>query len=68
MNQEINYSRYIDRYLDGVMETDEKIWFEKELKDNKELEAELQFQKRIFEVISDNETMMYTRIGRNSLE
>ncbi len=58
MNQEINYSRYIDRYLDGVMETDEKIWFEKELKDNKELEAELQFQKRIFEVISDNETMM----------
>lgn len=56
MKQEINYSRYVDRYLEGVMSAGEKAWFEKELKDNAELQEEIRLQKKINIVISDQET------------
>jgi tetratricopeptide (TPR) repeat protein len=57
MKQEINYSRYVDRYLDGVMKTDERIWFEKELNASIELQEEVNIQKKIFAVISDTQTL-----------
>lgn len=57
MKQEINYSRYVDRYLDGVMESDEKIWFEKELENNEELKSEVSFQKRLLNVLADSEIL-----------
>lgn len=56
MKQEINYSRYVDRYLDGVMSISEKNWFEKELIDNAELQAEIDMQKKINKVLSDQDT------------
>ena len=56
MKQELNYSRYVDRYLDGVMSVSEKNWFEKELKDNAELQAEIDLQKKINKVLSDQDT------------
>ncbi len=57
MKQEIDYSRYVDRYLDGVMSASELNWFEKELQDNAELESEINLQKKIETVISDQETI-----------
>jgi len=47
----------VDRYLDGVMEAEEKIWFDKELEDNKDLQSEVSFQKKLFNVLSDKETL-----------
>jgi tetratricopeptide (TPR) repeat protein len=55
MKQEINYSRYVDRYLDGVMNSNEKIWFEKELEGNKELQESVSFHRRIMSAIADTE-------------
>ncbi len=52
MKQEINYSRYVDRYLDGVMSASEQVWFEKELKDNSELQSEIEMQRKIGKVRS----------------
>ena len=57
MKQEIDYSRYVDRYLDGVMSASEQIWFEKELKDNSELQSEVEMQRKIGKVLSDRDTM-----------
>lgn len=57
MKQEIKYSRYIDRYMEGVMSTDEKIWFEKELMDNDELKAEIELQRKIDKVLSESEVI-----------
>jgi tetratricopeptide (TPR) repeat protein len=57
MKQEINYSRYVDRYLDGVMAADEKIWFEKELECNDDLQSEVSFQKKMLDVLSDKEAL-----------
>jgi len=56
MKQEINYSRYVDRYLDGIMSASEKIWFEKELRDNAELLSEIDLQEKIGKVLADQET------------
>jgi tetratricopeptide (TPR) repeat protein len=53
MKQEINYSWYVDRYLEGVMNDAEKNWFEKELDGNKELKAEMELQKKLSVAIAD---------------
>jgi tetratricopeptide (TPR) repeat protein len=53
MKQEVNYSRYVDRYLDGVMSDSEQIWFEKELDDNAALKSELAMQQKIKTVLQD---------------
>jgi tetratricopeptide (TPR) repeat protein len=47
MKQQINYSRYADRYLDGVMSTEEELWFLKELDGNPELQEEVGLQQQI---------------------
>jgi tetratricopeptide (TPR) repeat protein len=57
MKQEIDYSRYVDRYLDGVMEAEEKIWFEKELDGNNDLQSELSFQKKISGALADKDAL-----------
>jgi len=57
MKQEINYSRYVDRYLDGVMSASEKLWFEKEIDSNVELQSEIDLQKKINHVISDKDIL-----------
>jgi tetratricopeptide (TPR) repeat protein len=55
MKQEMNYSRYVDRYLEGVMNTPERIWFEKELDGNHELQQEINLQKKLNIAIADKE-------------
>lgn len=55
--KDLDYGRYIDRYLDGVMTSDEKKWFELELQGNPELQAELDLFRKINTTIADKETM-----------
>lgn len=55
MKQEINYSRYVDRYLDGVMSPEEVDWFEKELDNNPGLYNEMDLQRKIHLAITSQE-------------
>jgi tetratricopeptide (TPR) repeat protein len=57
MKQEMNYSRYVDRYLEGVMKNAERIWFEKELDGNTELQQEINLQRKLNTVIADKDTL-----------
>jgi hypothetical protein len=42
----------VDRYLDGVMSTEERNWFEKELQDDMYLKKELELQEKIHETLA----------------
>ena len=55
MKSEINYSEFIQRYLEGIMSPEEKHWFEKELDSNPELQDELVLYQHIDSAISDKE-------------
>ena len=55
MKQEMNYSKYVDRYLENVMSKEERIWFEKELEGNLKLQDEVRLQRRLNEAIADKE-------------
>ncbi len=55
MKSEINYSEFIQRYLEGIMSSEEKLWFEKELELNPELQEELVLYQNIDCAISDKE-------------
>ena len=57
MKQEIDYSRYIDRYLGGVMTSDERIWFLKEVEGNGRLQEDLQLNQKLNSLIADQETI-----------
>jgi tetratricopeptide (TPR) repeat protein len=56
MKQEMNYSWYVDRYLEGVMNDAERNWFEKELDGNKKLRTEMELQKKLSIAIADWKT------------
>lgn len=55
MKQEMNYSKYVDRYLENVMGSEERIWFEKELEGNQKLQDEVNLQKKLHAAIADKE-------------
>lgn len=55
MKQEMNYSKYVDRYLENVMSKEERVWFEKELEGNLKLQDEVRLQKRLHKAIADKE-------------
>ena len=55
MEGKINYSEFIDRYLDKDLSGPELNWFEKELDSNSELQAELEFQKELNEAIGQGD-------------
>lgn len=55
MKQEMNYSKYVDRYLDGVMSVDEQFWFEKELKHDADLLEEVKLQKNLQKMLAEKE-------------
>jgi tetratricopeptide (TPR) repeat protein len=57
MKQEIDFSRYIDRYLCGVMSSDERIWFLKEVEGNKLLQEDLQLHQKLNSLISEQKTI-----------
>lgn len=55
MKQEMNYSKYIDRYLEDVMSIEERIWFEKELEGNLKLQNEVKLQRKVNLAIVDKQ-------------
>jgi hypothetical protein len=55
--KDLDYGKYIDRYLDGVMAPDEKKWFELELEGNQELQSDLQLFGKINLTLADKETL-----------
>ncbi len=57
MKQEMNYSEYVNRYLESVMSNEERIWFEKEMEGNQSLQNEVKLQRRLHAAIADKETL-----------
>ena len=57
MKKELDFSRYVDRYLEGVMSIEERIWFEKELQGNDPLQREMELQKSVSAMLADQEVL-----------
>ena len=57
MKKELDFSRYVDRYLDGVMSIEERVWFEKELQGNNELHLEIELQKSLNTMLENREVL-----------
>jgi tetratricopeptide (TPR) repeat protein len=57
MKHELNYKEYIDRYLQGEMGPDEKIWFEKEIDGNLSLKDEIRLRTQVDLVLADRELL-----------
>jgi tetratricopeptide (TPR) repeat protein len=57
MTHEIDYTEFIDRYLLNEMSSEEKAWFEKELKGNPSLQIEIDFHRKVDAVLSDQESL-----------
>lgn len=57
MEVKINYSEFIDRYLDKDLSGPELNWFEKELDSNSELQAELKLQKELNEALGQDDIL-----------
>jgi TolA-binding protein len=55
MRQDLNYSEYIERYLQGEMASDEKLWFEKEIEGDIYLQDEIKLRKQVNMVLSDRD-------------
>lgn len=59
MKHELNFTGYIDRYLNGTMSQNELNWFLKELDGNVQLQEELRMQKRLNDLIMDQKTISF---------
>src|SRR4030042_4769284 len=59
MKSQINYSEFIERYLDGEMNSPELIWFEKELDSNEWLQKEVKLRKKVNQAILDENSMKF---------
>lgn len=57
MKQEIDYVKFIERYLQGEMSREEIAWFEKELEGNENLKQELNLRKQVNDVLADKDMM-----------
>lgn len=61
MKKKINYSEFIERYLDGEMSPDEKLWFEKEIAGNRELDNEVRLRSRVNKAIGEDDVIQLRR-------
>jgi tetratricopeptide (TPR) repeat protein len=59
MTREIDYTEFIDRYLQDEMSPEEKVWFEKELDGNTALVEEIDFQQKVNVALSDKDTLQF---------
>lgn len=59
MRNQIDYSGFIDRYLNKKMEHDELDWFREEMEINPSLMEEVQMQKEIGRAILNEETLAF---------
>jgi len=53
----IDFSYFIERYIAGEMNSEEMIWFEKELEGNEKLRKEVELRKKADAIISDREIL-----------
>lgn len=61
MKNELDYSVYIERYLDGEMSQEERLWFTRELRGNPGLKRELGFRERLNVAIGEPEIMDFRK-------
>ncbi len=59
MRNQIDYSGFIERYLNKAMEKDELSWFRKEMKLNPSLAEDVKLQKEIGEAILNEKTLAF---------
>lgn len=55
MKQEIDYTEFIERYIQGEMSPEEHNWFEKEIEGNLSLKDEINLRKQVDSVLSDKD-------------
>jgi len=61
MKNELDYSFYIERYLDGEMSNEERLWFTRELKGNHSLKMELELRKKLNDAIRETEVIDFRK-------
>ncbi len=59
MAKELDYTQFIERYLQQEMSPAEKVWFEKELQGNSLLQDELLFYRKVNQVLSEKELVEF---------
>ncbi len=55
MKQDFDYTEFIERYLQGEMAPDEKVWFEKEIEGNLSLRDEINLRRKVNSVLTDKD-------------
>ena len=68
MNNQIDYSGFVERYLAQQMEQDELGWFRDEMEINPALAEEVQFQRDIGDAILNEETLAFRAQINNLFE
>jgi tetratricopeptide (TPR) repeat protein len=61
MKNELDYSLYIERYLDGEMSKEEKLWFTRELKGSPYLKKELELRKNLNDAIRETDVIDFRK-------
>jgi tetratricopeptide (TPR) repeat protein len=61
MKNELDYSFYIERYLDGEMSKDEKLWFTRELKGDPVLKKELELRKKMNDAVRETDVINFRK-------
>lgn len=61
MMEQLDFEKYIQRYLDGGMHPEEKKWFEKELEGNESLRRKLKLHKEVDLVLKDKEVLDFKK-------
>jgi tetratricopeptide (TPR) repeat protein len=57
MERKMNYSKLIDRYLDGDMDEKEKLWFEKELQSDSNIARDLELHREVNKAIRESDVL-----------
>jgi tetratricopeptide (TPR) repeat protein len=61
MKNELDYSFYIERYLDGEMSEDEKFWFTRELKGDPSLKKELELRTKLNDAVRETDVIDFRK-------
>lgn len=61
MKNELDYSHFIERYLDGEMSKEEKLWFTRELKGDPSLKREFELRRKLNEAIGETDVIDFRK-------
>ncbi|MEZ5010220.1 MAG: hypothetical protein R2744_00550 [Bacteroidales bacterium] len=59
--EKIEFTRFIERYLEGKMQPAEKSWFEKELDGNLWLRKELELRQKTDKIVANSSAMDFRK-------